>query len=73
MYVVLFCPHHSPPGLVAINTTLLTYAAVIVVGGAAIGLLLYLLATSRYKLVQYNIQSNNFHLQPQPAIRQPLR
>merc|ERR1712080_161878 len=33
-------------GLVAINTTLLTYGAIIVLGGAAIGLLLYLLATT---------------------------
>jgi hypothetical protein len=31
---------------VAINTTLLTYGALIVLGGAAVGLLLYLLATS---------------------------
>merc|ERR1712115_236267 len=33
-------------GLVAINTTLLTYGALIVLGGAAIALLMYLLANS---------------------------
>ena len=36
--------HH--PGLVAINTTLLTYGALIVLGGGAIALLMYLLANS---------------------------
>merc|ERR1712018_102817 len=56
-------------GLVAINTTLLTYGALIVLGGAAIALLMYLLANSganqRYANAynQYggNQGYNNYH------------
>merc|ERR1712080_208208 len=47
-------------GLVAINTTLLTYGAILVLGGAAIGLLLYLLSTSSPNSHYVNAYSNPY-------------
>merc|ERR1711944_381199 len=41
-----FMEYDEASGLVAINTTLLTYGALIVLGGGAIALLMYLLANS---------------------------
>ena len=52
---------HIITGLVAVNTTILSYAALIVAGGAAIGLVLYFLATQPQSRYSQQYSNNQYY------------
>ena len=52
---------HIITGLVAVNTTILSYAALIVAGGAAIGLVLYFLAIQPQSRYSQQYSNNQYY------------